>query len=97
MVLTYGQKKVRLIVRDDGAGTDTETLERGRAGHWGLSGMRERSNKIGAQISITSHRGAGTEIDLCIPARVAYRRQNKNRSYWQGFKHRIARQPEETS
>ncbi|WP_260734942.1 sensor histidine kinase [Tunturiibacter lichenicola] len=97
MVLLYGHKKVRLVVRDDGTGTDVETLERGRSGHWGLSGMRERSKKIGAQLTISSHRGAGTEIELCIPARVAYRRQDKKRSYWQGLKHRLARQPEQTS
>lgn len=94
MVLTYGRKKVRLIVRDDGTGTDSKTLERGRAGHWGLSGMRERSKKIGAQLSISSRSGAGTEIDLCVPAKVAYRRQYKKRSYWQVFKQRLARQPE---
>jgi signal transduction histidine kinase len=34
--------------------------------------MRERANKIGAQVNIWSSAGAGTEIELTIPAKVAY-------------------------
>jgi nitrate/nitrite-specific signal transduction histidine kinase len=34
--------------------------------------MRERSEKIGAQMNISSTPGSGTEIDLSIPAKVAY-------------------------
>ena len=82
-----------MVVRDDGAGMDNEILKRGRSGHWGLSGMRERSQKIGAQLNIWSHAGAGTEIDLSIPANVAYRHLHK-RSGWNGFKRRVAKQSE---
>ena len=71
MEITYDWAKVRLIVRDDGAGMDSEILTRGRSGHWGLSGMRERAQRIGAHLSIWSHSGAGTEIDLSIPSKVA--------------------------
>jgi ligand-binding sensor domain-containing protein len=94
MELIYTRTKVRLIIRDDGTGTDSRTLEEGRSGHWGLSGMRERSKKIGAHLSISSRAGAGTEIDLSIPAKVAYRRPHKKRSYWRRSKHRAARQLE---
>jgi signal transduction histidine kinase/ligand-binding sensor domain-containing protein len=97
MELIYGRKKVRLIIQDDGTGIDDGTLERGRSGHWGLFGMRERSKKIGANLSISSRGGTGTEIDLSIPANVAYRRPQKKGSYWQRIKHRVARQPEQTS
>jgi len=75
--ITYDRKKVTLLVRDDGDGIDNGILKGGRSGHWGLSGMRERSQKIGAQLNIWSHGGAGTEIDLSIPAKVAYRRPGK--------------------
>ena len=34
--------------------------------------MRERAQKVGAKLSIRSNPGAGTEIDLAIPAAVAY-------------------------
>ena len=79
--ITYDRKSIKLLVRDDGAGIDNGILRRGRSGHWGLSGMRERSLKIGAKLSIWSRKGAGTEIELSIPARMAYQRL-RNRSTW---------------
>src|ERR1700722_4165273 len=42
----------------------SEALDNGRKGHWGLSGMRERTQNIGAQLNIWSKPGAGTEIGL---------------------------------
>ncbi len=50
--ITYDRAGVRLTVRDDGSGLDQATLNRGRDGHWGLAGMRERAQKIGAQLNI---------------------------------------------
>jgi hypothetical protein len=35
--------------------------------------MRECAEKIGAQLDICSRRGAGMEIELRIPASVAYK------------------------
>ena len=37
-----------------------------------MFGMRERAEKIGAQLKIRSQAGAGTEVELTIPAKVAY-------------------------
>ena len=37
--------------------------------------MRERAKKIGAHINIWSRAGAGTEIDVQIPAALAYATQ----------------------
>jgi signal transduction histidine kinase len=47
-------------------------LEAGRPGHYGLSGMRERAQQIGAKLEIWSSARAGTEIELSIPAPIAY-------------------------
>jgi len=44
----------------------------GRDGHWGLQGMRERAQQIGAQLEIWSQAGAGTEVELSIPGSIAY-------------------------
>jgi signal transduction histidine kinase len=44
----------------------------GRDGHWGLQGMRERAQHIGAQLEIWTEAGAGTEVDLSIPGTIAY-------------------------
>jgi hypothetical protein len=49
-------------------------LEQGaRQGHWGLPGVRERAKRIGARLKLWSEPGAGTEAELTVPARIAYR------------------------
>ncbi len=53
--IEYGERQFRLRIRDDGKGIDPEVLEeQGRAGHWGLAGMRERAQLIGGQLDIWS-------------------------------------------
>ena len=63
-VLEYRPDHFRLLVRDDGEGIDPEVLKAGREGHFGLSGLRERAAKIGAELKVRTAAGAGTEIDL---------------------------------
>ncbi|HEX6094884.1 MAG TPA: triple tyrosine motif-containing protein [Thermoanaerobaculia bacterium] len=70
----YLDSAFHLRVRDDGRGIDETVLQSGRDDHWGLAGMRERARKIGAQFRVTSRKGAGTEIELTVPRRIAYRR-----------------------
>ena len=70
--LTYLHDSFRLFVRDDGQGIDATVLQSGRDGHWGLIGMRERAEKLGAQLQVFSRASAGTEIVLDVPARVAF-------------------------
>ena len=75
--LIYDPSRLSLRVRDDGAGIPDEILAKGRSGHWGLSGMRERAEKIGAHVYLWSRPGSGTEVDLTIPARFAYPRGHR--------------------
>jgi signal transduction histidine kinase len=70
--VTYGQRVLRLRIRDDGKGIDPKLLDAGRDGHWGLPGMRERAQEIGAQLEMWSEVGAGTEVELRIPGSIAY-------------------------
>lgn len=70
--VTYGARVVRVRIRDDGKGIDPERLSAGRAGHWGLTNMRERAAQIGAELRLWSEVGAGTEVELRIPGAVAY-------------------------
>jgi signal transduction histidine kinase len=70
--ITYSERLLRLRVRDDGKGVDPRLLDAGRDGHWGLPGMRERAQQIGAQLDIWSEVGAGTEVELRIPGSIAY-------------------------
>jgi signal transduction histidine kinase/streptogramin lyase len=83
--ITYERECLSVRVRDNGCGITPEILTVGRKGHWGLSGMRERAGAIGAKLSIWSHRGRGTEIDLTVPAKVAYL-GGHNDSLWQRVK-----------
>jgi len=73
VAIRYGEQELTVRVRDDGKGIGPETLEvKGRAGHWGLRGMRERVSKIDAQLELWSRPEAGTEIELKIPSATAY-------------------------
>jgi hypothetical protein len=70
--LEYAAKQLRLVVRDNGCGIDAELLQKGRGGYWGLSGMRERTERINARLKVWSRAGAGTEIELSVPSHIAY-------------------------
>jgi len=71
--IRYDKSQLRLRLRDDGRGIDPKVLEVSRRpGHWGLPGVRERAERIGARLKIWSEQGAGTEIELTVPAAIAY-------------------------
>ncbi|MGA7411033.1 MAG: histidine kinase, partial [Bryobacteraceae bacterium] len=72
--LTFEEQLLRLRIRDDGKGIAPEVAEQGRAGHYGLAGMRERSRRIGSKMVILSEAGTGTEIDLSVAGSIAYAR-----------------------
>ena len=81
--VTYDHSMIHMRVRDDGGGIQQETLMSGRPRHWGLRGIRERADAIGANLVIWSSPGAGTEIDLKIPAEVAYQKSTRKFGlYW---------------
>ncbi len=63
--LCYDDEGLTLTVSDNGRGFDAE--QRPPAGHFGLTGMRERANKIHASISIDSHNDVGTTIRVVLP------------------------------
>ena len=70
--LEDGLHELRILIRDDGSGIDRHVLDSGRDGHWGLSGMRERAERIGARLKVWSRLACGTEVDLRVPGRVAF-------------------------
>lgn len=71
--ILYDEQLLRLRIRDDGKGIEPQVLEDGgRAGHWGLIGIRERAKRLAAQLHFWSEAGAGTEVQLTVPASVAY-------------------------
>lgn len=71
--IRYDPRRLRLRIRDDGKGIEPQVLEKeGRAGHWGLRGMRERAQQIGGKLDVWSEVNSGTDVELSIPARIAY-------------------------
>jgi len=70
--IQYDKNHLRLRVRDDGKGVDSEVFTEGRSGHWGVQGMRERAKLLGGQLEVWSELDSGTEIQLSIPASIAY-------------------------
>jgi signal transduction histidine kinase/ligand-binding sensor domain-containing protein len=71
--IRYGDSMFRLRIRDDGQGIEPKVLkEGGRVGHWGLRGIRERADRIGARLEVWSEPGNGTEVQLLVPAAIAY-------------------------
>ncbi len=70
--IRYDDDTLRLRIRDDGKGMDLKVLQGDGSGHWGLRGVRERAERIGAKLDLWSEAGAGTEFQLTVPARIAY-------------------------
>jgi signal transduction histidine kinase len=72
IAVDYGLREFRLFVRDNGRGFDAEVLRNGRDGHWGLAGMRERAEAIGSILTIRTDTPGGTNVELRVPAAIAY-------------------------
>jgi signal transduction histidine kinase len=74
--VTYEGDAFRLRVQDNGRGFEVPGIvpeastESGR--HWGLAGMRERASAIGGRLEVWTRVGAGTTVELRVPADVAY-------------------------
>ena len=80
--IRYDKDQLRVRVRDDGKGIDPKILAAGgQPGHWGISGMRERAQRIGSRLDFWSEMGAGTEVQLTVPAAMAYEKRHPNRRF----------------
>jgi signal transduction histidine kinase len=70
--LEYAEKELRVLVRDSGCGIDSEVIQSGRNGQFGLAGMRERAERMGGSLHVYSSATAGTEVKLSVPNHVAF-------------------------
>jgi len=66
--IQYLRDFLRMLVRDNGCGIKPEAVQKESDSHWGLRGMRQRSENIGAQFEVRSQIGAGTEVLVSVPA-----------------------------
>jgi len=70
--IRYDKRQFRLRIRDDGKGIDEDIMQRQPSGHFGLPGMRERAETVGAHLEVWTRRDSGTQVDLSIPGKIAY-------------------------
>jgi signal transduction histidine kinase len=76
VTIHYDPRQLRLTVLDDGKGMEAETLVRQQAaGHFGLPGMRERAAVVKGRLEVRRAPGGGTEVELRVPAAIAYRQR----------------------
>jgi len=78
--LSAGEEGVRLVVSDDGHGFDLDSMGDGEERHaYGLVGIRERAELIGAGITVVSRPGTGTTLEVIVPpaARDQWREKTK--------------------
>jgi signal transduction histidine kinase/streptogramin lyase len=75
VTIAYTPRHLRVQVVDDGRGMAPEVVESGTTGHWGIPGMRERAERIGATLKLWSRLNAGTSVDLSVPGKVAFQQR----------------------
>jgi signal transduction histidine kinase len=77
--LEYAPRQLRIAVRDNGKGITEESFRSGSGSHRGLSGMEDLAKQMGAKLKLLSRAAAGTEVQLSIPAHIAFAPQTSVR------------------
>jgi signal transduction histidine kinase/ligand-binding sensor domain-containing protein len=85
----YAANRLRMLVQDNGCGIDAQMLQSGKEGHWGLKGIRERAERIGAKLNLFSNPGAGTQVVLTVAAELAFQPEDVGKK--RGWVHRLFR------
>lgn len=83
IAIGYDNRHLAVRVRDDGVGLPEHVVVNGhKEGHYGMLGMRERAEKIGGKLTVSSVRNGGSEVTLALPARLAFARRPSRRRLW---------------
>lgn len=67
VALTYHANKAQMIITDNGRGFVVSPDPAGPNGHYGLRGMRERAEEIGASLHVSSFESQGTQVSVEVP------------------------------
>jgi signal transduction histidine kinase len=73
---------LQLVVRDDGRGFEISGVFVLVGGHFGLLGMRERAERLGGNLEVSSEPGAGTEVRVNVPLSSQNGRNGVRRRLW---------------
>src|ERR1700678_641383 len=60
-------KRLYLRVADNGRGFEQRGAFSSQDGHFGLIGMRERAERLGGELTLVSHPGKGTQVEVMPP------------------------------
>jgi signal transduction histidine kinase len=75
-------RTLRLVVRDDGRGFELSGAFVLVGGHFGLLGMRERAERLGGSLEVSSEPGTGTEVRASVPLASENGRKGVRRRLW---------------
>ncbi|MEL6527080.1 MAG: ATP-binding protein, partial [Chloroflexota bacterium] len=65
LTITSTPQQLRLVLKDDGNGFDTEQLPPDDS--YGLIGLNERVRLLGGKLDVSSTVGQGTQLNMTIP------------------------------
>jgi signal transduction histidine kinase len=65
--LEYQAARIMLSVKDDGHGFQLTHPAASQHGHFGITVMQERAQKLGGRLQVHSSPGSGTEILVEVP------------------------------
>jgi signal transduction histidine kinase len=67
--LNFSEHEIKLEISDDGSGfvVPQSPTDFATSGHFGLLGMRERSELIGGRLEVKSEAGVGTQVTVRLP------------------------------
>ncbi|WP_161989052.1 sensor histidine kinase [Sphingomonas glacialis] len=83
VIISYSEDALGVTVSDNGVGMpDGRDKTAIAEGHFGVLGMRERAERIGATLNLFARRAGGTEMTLNVPARLAYKNAAGEGSVW---------------
>jgi signal transduction histidine kinase len=69
VTLTYDRREILLCISDDGCGFDINETESKNGNHFGLKGMRERTERWGGKFRLISEIGKGVRIEVRLQRR----------------------------
>jgi signal transduction histidine kinase len=65
----YSASQLLVLVRDDGCGIAPNVIRKGKSG---LLGIRQRAERIGGRLKVSTSAVSGTEVELSVPGRLAF-------------------------
>ncbi len=83
VAIGFEPRHLAIRMRDDGVGIPGDVVAHGhKDGHFGMIGMRERTERIGGKLFVSSRPGAGSEITITLPAKLAFAKGRARHRSW---------------